>query len=793
MQQKYTFAPQLQITIAADARLCDLNYKNDYIWELVQQKGKSPALTLQTTFGLHVQWLRLFPCFVYRDKLVYNLADFARPPQLLIVYPNYLKLSLSPFLDIDTLIEYWVPESHAVAGRLSFINQGNQPETFQFCWAGMLNPINGDAKLTVKQIGGRHFLCCETNELYVSCTMSGYPQPTSVPFPALGHTVQLPPRSSQQIIWALAALPADHNEVALHVLKTIELPWEAEISRIELFNAHNQIEIITGNPEWDNVFSLSQQVAYSLLISPSNSLPNPFFVLTRQPDQSFSLPGNGPDYSDHWKGQTPLDAYYLASILLPGGLGFVEGILKNFLAAQDETGFIGYKPGSAGQRPRQLAQPILASLALKVDQYKHDHSWLKDIYPALTRFLKLWFSPKHDRDGDGFPEWDNPTQFGLEESPMVNQWHPQAQGIEIAWLESPALATMLLRECKALIKIATYVEGNEDIPWLVEKVSQLQDILNTVWDARACTYHYQDFQTHQSEPGLLLFRIKGKNGKHTIHHTFKKPHRLLIRIVSKGTEIHQLTILLSGKYHQETMVESINATQFNWSNNCVFLTSRNLFTQLQGVEIQGLQAGDEVEIRTPDYTVTDVSCLLPLWARGTTPAQAQAMTAKTIKRRFLKSYGICISPQTRATRTMLPWGNISLPWNQMIGEALLANNQQALVADLVTRIMKAIIQNLKQSGCFFEFIDAQTGHGSGERNHLRGLAPIGLFLSTLGVQIRSNREVILQGFNPFPWPVIVKYQGMTVSRQLHETIVAFPTGQVVKIDNQVNPTRIALP
>lgn len=142
---------------------------------------------------------------------------------------------------------------------------------------------------------------------------------------------------------------------------------------------------------------------------------------------------------------------------------------------------------------------------------------------------------------------------------------------------------------------------------------------------------------------------------------------------------------------------------------------------------------------------------------------------------------------------MLPWGNLSLPWNQMIGEALLANDQQALAADLVTHIMKAIVQNLKRFGCFFEFINAQTGQGSGERNHLRGLAPIGLFLSTLGVQIYSNREVILQGLNPFPWPVIVKYQGMTVLRRLRETIVTFPTGQMITVDNQVHPTKIILP
>jgi len=155
----------LKITIAADARLSNLDYADDQIWELVQQEGKSPALSLQTTFGLRVRWLRLFPCFIFSDRLVYTSADFDQPPQLLIACPNYLKFNLSPFTNIDTLIEYWVPQSHTVAGRLSFINKGDQPEAFQVCWAGMINPISGDTKLTVNQIGDRYLLHCETNGL----------------------------------------------------------------------------------------------------------------------------------------------------------------------------------------------------------------------------------------------------------------------------------------------------------------------------------------------------------------------------------------------------------------------------------------------------------------------------------------------------------------------------------------------------------------------------------------------------------------------------------------------------
>ncbi len=320
------------VAISADARLCEIGYTNDQIWELVLQDGKLPALTLQTTFGLRVKWLRLFPCFIYKDRLICNPVDFAQPPQLLTCYPNYLKLSFSPFTSIDTLIEYWVPESHIIAGRLSFMNQTPQQVSFQFQWAGSLNPMDGNAKLVVNKIEGQKVLCGETNGLFIACALSEYPQLVTGPFPALGYYLELPPMSSREITWALATSPDNLETSVQRATSALKRAWEAEISRIELINAHDQIEIITGDPEWNNAFSLTQQIAFSLITSPSNHLPYPSFVLTRQPDQGFSLHGNGLDYSVLWDGQTPLDAYYLASLILPGGARFIEGILKKLFS-----------------------------------------------------------------------------------------------------------------------------------------------------------------------------------------------------------------------------------------------------------------------------------------------------------------------------------------------------------------------------------------------------------------------------------------------------------------------------
>ncbi len=78
---------------------------------------------------------------------------------------------------------------------------------------------------------------------------------------------------------------------------------------------------------------------------------------------------------------------------------------------------------------------------------------------------------------------------------------------------------------------------------------------------------------------------------------------------------------------------------------------------------------------------------------------------------------------------------------------------------------------------------AETGAGIGERNPLQGLAPLGLFLDVLGVEIQSPKRVTLSGKNPFPWPVTVKYRGLTVTRQAEQTVIVFPDGQTLTLND----------
>ena len=88
-----------------------------------------------------------------------------------------------------------------------------------------------------------------------------------------------------------------------------------------------------------------------------------------------------------------------------------------------------------------------------------------------------------------------------------------------------------------------------------------------------------------------------------------------------------------------------------------------------------------------------------------------------------------------------------------------------------------------QKQAFYQRYHADTGLGLGERNALTGLAPVGLFLQALGVQVFSPTRIRLEGKNPFPWPVTVQYKGLTILRGLDRTEIKFPNGKSVSVDN----------
>ncbi len=556
------FFPTLQL--AADARLCQPDYANDIIWELVPSGGEPVSLLLQSTLGLRARSMRLFPRFTCNNSSLIDPATYDAQPRLVKAYPNYISLQYKPFAGLEVMAEYWVPESLTVCGRITLTNQSGRAEKIDAEWISLLTPLEEGRSMAVRQFGMNNVLEGKTGDLALVCYLSGGAQPGTGTFPGLAVEIETSPGESHRLTWALAARP-DAEEAFKAARAATARPWDAEVAQVERLNDSQWLEIITGDAEWNDALALSQKIAWTLFYPGNHRLPFHSFVLNRQPDQGFSPRGDGSDYAHQWNGQSALDAYYLNSLILPGGADLAEGILRNFLSTQAENGFVEWKPGLAGQRSRLLAQPLLATMACQIDRCKSEHAWLAEIFPALLRFFKVWFLPDHDRDGDGFPEWDHPVQSGAEDAPVYDHWNARSQGMEISRLESPSLGALLYRECQSLIRIAQSIGNAEALPWLNERSIILRQSVNACWNGRANTYQYRDFQTHLSLQSFTIFEFS-QAGDFKLKKSFKKPQRLLLRLTAPDEKNLPVGMTIYGKSANGELIEENIPKQLPWHN-----------------------------------------------------------------------------------------------------------------------------------------------------------------------------------------------------------------------------------
>ena len=303
----------LSLSLAADSRLSIPDYLNDHIWELLLGGGEPAALSLRTTYGLRAKSMRIFLRFSENGKTVSDPATFALPPTVRRFYPNFLLLDYSPLPTIDVSSEYWVPQSNAVSGRVTVANKTNAIRKIRLEVCAVLTPIDGQG-MTATQLQLVNVLAGQTGGLSPVFFLTGGPAHGSGPHPSLFLDLDLGPGATRQLTWAQAALP--DLQYSFDLARQIAArPWEAERARLELLNSSQTIDIHTGDKDWDAAFAFSQNAAFGMLFPPNEYLPNPSIVSVRGPDHGYSPKGDGTDYPASWSGQTPFEAYYLASVL----------------------------------------------------------------------------------------------------------------------------------------------------------------------------------------------------------------------------------------------------------------------------------------------------------------------------------------------------------------------------------------------------------------------------------------------------------------------------------------------
>jgi hypothetical protein len=779
------------LILAADARLCTPDYYNDQIWELGLGGGDPPAIALQTTFGLRARNFRIFPRFTEGDISLSNPEDFFVPPRIRRLYPNFLVVTFSPFDNIDVVTEYWAAQSQTTAGRIHLINRGNTSRKVGLELIALLMAIEGGQPMAPAEIQAAPVLSGRTADLVPVVFMTGGAKATRGSFPSLTLTLDILPGGSHQLIWSHAALPSE--EESFDLARSIAAQnWDAEYARIEMLN-QGQVDVHTGDVDWDAAFAITQKVAFNLFTGPTTNLPNPSLVQVRHPDYGYSFSGDGSDYGTLWNGQSALDTYTLADLILPAAPDLARGLLMNFLVNQDEDGVVDWKPGLGGQRGNRQAAPMLAVLAWHIYQHSQDQSFLEEVFPDLLKFIHAWFAPERDRDQDGIPEWDHPMQAGFEDHPLFARWHSWAKGIDITTVESPVLCAFLFRECQTLIQMAQIIGRTDTIPLLEALSDNLHSAVEASWNPTTSSYHYWDRDTHVVPSGGKIGERRGP-GQILVNQTFEGPVRLIFHLNVQREATRRARIFIhgigpSGNHH----IERIGTDRFLWFLDLGTCSSERTYISIEWVEIQGAGENDRITIYSSSLDHQDHTLLLPLWAGIPSQDRAEALVIQTITapNRFWRPFGLPACPGITPIPETPICHTVHIPWNNLVGEGLISYGFRDEAAQLVTNLMSTVISSLKNDGAFYRYYHAETGQGLGERDALGGLAPLSLFLQTLGVRLISPYQVALEGFNPFPWPITVKYKGLTILRQKEKTLVVFPDGQTSEI-NDPTPCIVAI-
>jgi hypothetical protein len=773
----------LYLSLAADARLTELDYVNDHIWELLLGRGEPGSILLQTSYGLRARNMRLFPQFVEKHHTVADPAEFHTPPAVTKFYPNYLRMFFFPFAEVEVHMEVWVPDCHTIAGRIQVVNHDTSDRQVRIELAALLNPIGGGQSMLPEKIEAVTVLQGQIQDLTPTLFITGGAEGVSSPYPSLNHLLNLNPGTSRRFTWSLASLE-DSEESFKLARQTVARKWEAEVAHIEMVNAH-QVDISTGNPDWDAAFAFGQKAAHSLLYTPSEHLPHTSFVAARQPEHGFSPQGDGRDYTHLWNGQTALKTWYLSGLLFPGAPETAKGLLLNFLQVQEEDWRIDWKPGLAGQRGGMLATPILVSLAWRIYEHTHDKNFLEQVFRPLMGFIHAWLDDRQDRDRDGVPEWDNPIQSGFDTNPWFSRWYPWAQGADITLVESPDLCAMLCREIRLLIHIGRELDRTEAVSSLEAFADNLHSAVESSWDARRATYQYWDRETHQSYKGEILGQRQG-SGEIFLDLVFDIPTRILLRMECENALPRSVQASIHGRLPSgQHRVEQVMPDQFRWIEDVTTVTLLTPYADLEHVHIDGLPDHGKASVHIVDLRGEDHTHLVPLWAGIPDDERVEKMIHRKLNKptQYHRPFGIPACPKPPKHADVRICNSVWLPWNVMVAEGLLTYGARREALDLMTRLMNGIIESLKREHAFHAYYHADQPQSMGERNALLGLPPVGLFLEILGVRILSPWEVHLSGHNPYPWSVILKFKGLTVTRAPQETIVVFPDGSRVSVDD----------
>lgn len=728
----------------------------------------NPWLGLHTTYGLMAIGMRIFLGFSNASDLVLDPASYSGQPVLTNFSSSYANLICEPFADLSASTEFWIVGSHLVCGRITLTNQSNEYRNINLLLSATLIPTTPGTPCSLRNQGLNTCLQGETGGIFPTLVMGGGPTGVASPYPALSLPLCLKPDESRSISWSCAS-ENDSKSSFQNALSALKRDWEKELARLELIHDAATVDIHSGDQDWDAVFAFSQQHAFSSLSFDDENSVNGF-VPYLSPDNTYAQP--------IWS--TPLPSALLLNnvvgALLPGNLVIAKQLVTLFLQQQSSV------ESQSSLKSSLLPLPILADLIWNIVDLTKDQGLLEVSYPLLRDLVLAWFDRDHDKDQDGFPEFQSIDQLGFYFPQAYDQSIVPAFDPGIQFVESPGLAFLLIRELTALENMAHRM-GDDYAPAIYqEHISHLSQQLKLMHHGKKHDFGYRDRDTHTTHTTSSILHLECLKDQH-VNLTLDPPQRIVVKLNYPQPKISKNTLTLFGMDQAGKEVSETLAFHQSYSPSAsLFLVSEQVFSKIIKTETSEDDPSISIDLATMDLTIPDITCLMPIMGKLISTTRLQS-TLKAYFQAGSPRYQFGLPEVLDLPKTMpsdFP-DLINLPWNFLLIKGLLDNAHIPEASDLFSRLMSLVVSSLKHCHAFFEYFGAKDGSMSGHRHALSGVVPVCLYLRMIGVRIISPNAVEISGECPFPGKITVKYRGMQVIREGNVTRVILPNGQVTRI------------
>ena len=524
----------LSLTLAADSSSAEFDPGNDQIWRLMVAEGEPRGIALFSTYGLRASGMRILPAFELKGEFRSKPEDFVQPARVQVWLPTYLNLIFQPFPEYQVSAEYWIRSSTMAAGRFTYRSLSEVAVQTGLRLHGILQPGEGGLPMSSRSESGVSILAGRAQDIHPVLFLEGGARSEPTAYPALTVHTTIEPGESHSWIWAHSG----EGSVSLGFMRCRELldsNWDAQAARLLLEN-NDFVDVHTGNIEWDAAIWAAQRDAGALFVRPNRRLKTAVPVRSRAEKDG----GTAAQGSSAWTPANPWEAHHLAMQILPSSPDRVKGYLESMLGLREANGHIPAFTEFISPHEGWLHPPLLAQLALRYLERSEDLDFLASALPGLTSFFGRWFDETHDRDGDGFPEWDHVNQAGFKSWPAFSPWFEWSGGLDISTAETVDLASLLIMEGNALLEIATLVGEPDRVDWIRPSIDVLHERLEQSWSSES-GYKHLDYYLDETISGK---RLAVRRGSFTLEigREFDPAVRILLKIESDREEADALRV-----------------------------------------------------------------------------------------------------------------------------------------------------------------------------------------------------------------------------------------------------------